>query len=156
MKITKLILALSASVFCINAMGANMCIKDDVVMVILDPVVAGSSLSSNATGKTWSTSFNYGVISGIGGCGAAPSPVSAGTPAPDQSVLSPTSTGTYCYCKMLHPMPSQWVYSGYNSNASTLTTALRIAPRAVRRTLARMLRCGVGCFPVSVFDFRKT
>ena len=117
MKITKLILALSASVFCINAMGANMCIKDDAVMVILDPVVAGSSLSSNATGKTWSTSFNYGVISGIGGCGAAPSPVSAGTPAPDQSVLSPTSTGTYCYCKMLRPIPSQWVYVGYRSNS---------------------------------------
>ena len=124
MKITKLILALSASVFCINAMGANMCIKDDVVMVILDPVVNGSSLSSNATGKTWSTSFNYGVISGIGGCGAAPSPVSAGTPAPDQSVLSPTSTGTYCYCKMLRPIPSQWVYSGfYNSYTSNCSSS---------------------------------
>ena len=124
MKITKLILALSASVFCINAMGANMCIKDDVVMVILDPVVNGSSLSSNATGKTWSTSFNYGVISGIGGCGTAPSPVSAGVLAPNQSAISPTSTGTYCYCKMLRPIPSQWVFSGgISANANTCASS---------------------------------
>ena len=134
MKITKLILTLSALVFCIDAMGANMCIKNDVMMVILDPVVNGSSLSSNATGKTWSTSFNYGVISGIGACGGES--VSTGAVATNQNALSPTSAGKYCFCKMLRPAVSQWVYSGINGASNCASHCASYCASYVGSTVA--------------------
>ena len=92
--------------------AANMCIKDDAVMIVLDPQVAGTALSNNRTGKTWSTRFSYGVISGIGGCYSNVG-ATQGVVASDQVNITPYSSGKYCYCKMLKPMESAWVFSGY-------------------------------------------
>ncbi|MBO7508885.1 MAG: hypothetical protein J6T57_01225 [Alphaproteobacteria bacterium] len=93
------------------ANAANMCIKNDAVMVVLDPQINGTALSNNATGKTWSTRFSYGVISGIGGCYSA-SGGTQGDVASDQVNVTPYSTGNFCYCKMLKPVESAWVYFG--------------------------------------------
>ena len=94
----------------IVAYGDNMCVKDGSVLVVLDPQINGTALSNNQTGKTWSTRFSYGIISGIGGCyndvGST-----QGVVASDQANITPYTTGSYCYCKMLKPVESAWVYN---------------------------------------------
>ena len=96
------------------ANAANMCVKDDAMVIVLDPQIGGTALSSDASTKTWSTKFSYGVISGIGGCyNNVGSP--QGVVASDQTNITPDSTGYYCYCKMLRPIESPWVYGGLTS-----------------------------------------
>ena len=113
MRIFKIMLL---TLLCIqSSYAANMCVKDDAVMVVLDPQIGGTALSNNATGKTWSTKFSYGVVSGIGGCYSAVG-TTQGQVATNQVDITPYSSGTYCYCKMLRPISSPWVYSGYNGN----------------------------------------
>lgn len=97
----------------IFAHAENMCVKNGSIMVVLDPQIGGTALANNATGKTWSTKFRYGVISGIGACSEEVGTVQ-GAVASDQNI-SPYSTGRYCYCKMLRPIESAWVYSGIYS-----------------------------------------
>ena len=98
--------------------AANMCIKDDAVMIVLDPQVAGTALSNNSKGKTWSTRFSYGIISGIGGCYSNVGSTQ-GVVASDQVNITPyTTQGGYCYCKMLKPVESAWVYSGYTDGSN--------------------------------------
>ena len=111
------IIFLSLLIFCgvTPIMAANMCVKNDVVMVVLDPEVSGTKGAINSADKTWSVSFSYGVISGIGGCYSTVlcDTETAGCIANDQSVLSPYNSGgtdKYCYCKMLRPVVSKWVF----------------------------------------------
>lgn len=110
----KKILSLFVMIFlpCVSH-AANMCIKNDAVMVVLDPQIGGTALANNATGKTWSTKFSYGVISGIGGCYSNVGSTQ-GVVASDQTNITAYSAGNYCYCKMLKPVVSPWVYSGHN------------------------------------------
>lgn len=98
----------------IFAHAENMCVKNGSIMVVLDPQINGTALSNNATGKTWSTKFSYGVISGIGGCYSNVGTTLGGV-ASNQTNISAYSTGQYCYCKMLRPIESPWVYSGLYS-----------------------------------------
>lgn len=99
----------------VMAHAANMCIKNDAVMVVLDPQVGGSLNGYSNTGKTWSTKFSYGIISGIGGCYSNVGATQGGV-ASDQNI-TPYTTGTHCYCKMLKPAESAWVHSGYVNSA---------------------------------------
>ena len=109
----KRIMVVLGMILPVVANAANMCIKDDAVMIVLDPQVAGTALSNNQTGKTWSTQFSYGIISGIGGCYSDVGSTQ-GVVASDQVNITPYSSGSYCYCKMLKPMESAWVLSGAN------------------------------------------
>lgn len=104
------VLILGTLIVVCDANSANMCIKDDVVAVVLDSLINGSSSSYVADTKSWSVSFSYGAISGIGGCYSNVCSTQ-GCIATNQNI-SPYSTGYYCYCKMLLPVPSKWVYSG--------------------------------------------
>ena len=117
----KVILPFFVSLMCvIPSFGANMCIRDDAVMVVLDPVISGAALASDATGKTWSTKFSYGVISGIAACytnvGATQGMVAS------NQTMTVSSTGSYCYCKMLRPVESPWVFSGSNDGSNYCAT----------------------------------
>ena len=110
----KKILFVLLSCFPMFANAANMCVKNDTVMVVLDPVVAPTSVTYDNTGKTWSAQFSYGVVSGIAACTGGMGSLGAldlGTLAPDQDALSVYSTGYYCFCKMLVPVESQWVFT---------------------------------------------
>ena len=98
----------------IVAYGDNMCVKDGSILVVLDPQIAGTALSNNQEGKTWSTQFSYGVVSGIGGCYNDVGSTTGGV-ASDQVNITPYTTGSYCYCKMLKPVESAWVYSGLSN-----------------------------------------
>lgn len=113
------VLILGTLIVVCDANSANMCIKDDVVAVVLDPLINGSSSSYVADTKSWSVSFSYGTISGIGGCYSnACGSLSAGCVATNQNISQYTS-GQYCYCKTLRPVPSKWAYSGSGWSASS-------------------------------------
>ena len=97
------------------ANGADtMCVKPTTTVVVLDPSIDGTELSSNVTGKTWSTQFSYGVISGIGGCTEdAGGCNKVGCASTQQENITVYSTGSRCFCKMLRPIESKWIYRSY-------------------------------------------
>jgi len=104
----------------------TMCVKPTTTVVVLDPAINGTALANNATGKTWSTQFPYGIISGIGGCYNNVGSTQGGV-ASNQTNITPYSTGGLCYCKMLRPIESPWVFSGVgNNNTSCLTDCARV------------------------------
>ena len=108
-KSMKKILVAFGIMFPIFAYAESMCVKDGSIMVVLDPQIGGTALSSNVTGKTWSTQFGYGVVSGIGGC--IDTMITIGQVAGNQTSITPYTSGARCYCKMLHPVESLWVYT---------------------------------------------
>ena len=106
-----LVLSLLCAVPCIAHAADTMCVKPTTTVVVLDPAINGTALSSNATGKTWSTEFSYGIISGVGACYSNVCS-SQGCIAANQTMSPYTNSGSYCYCKLLKPIESRWVYSG--------------------------------------------
>jgi len=125
----------------VMAHAANMCIKNDAVMVVLDPQVGGSSNGYSNTGKTWSTKFSYGIISGIGGCYSNVGATQGGV-ASDQNI-TPYTTGTHCYCKMLKPAESAWVYSGYSDNSYCAYNCANYCASYAASAVAVALRVGL-------------
>jgi len=119
----KKIIILIATLLPIFAHAENMCVKNGSVMVVLDPQIGGTALAYNNTGKTWSTQFPYGIISGIGGC-SNESPNVQGAVASDQNI-TPYTGGTYCYCKMLRPIESAWVFSGLSTGYTCASSCTR-------------------------------
>ena len=111
--ITSLCAITIAGMMFVPSYGANMCVQDDATMIVLDPIITGTSNGSNGTGKTWSTKFSYGIISGIAAC--ADDCATKGCVATNQN-MSVYSAGFLCYCKMLRPALSRWVYSGTRSS----------------------------------------
>lgn len=112
----KLIFMLLGVLCCGNAFAsAAMCVKPNVTAVVMDPEIGGSALSSSSALKTWSTTFPYGVISGIASCY---SNVGTGV-ATNQTMLNQNTTGTFCYCKILRPVVSKWVYAINVGNGNT-------------------------------------
>lgn len=98
----------------ILAHAENMCVKNGSIMVVLDPQINGTALTSDATGKTWSTQFPYGVISGIGGCSSVGVCTTAGC-IPQNQNITPYQEGNFCYCKMLRPIESVFVWTYYTA-----------------------------------------
>lgn len=101
--------------FVIPALAVSVCAKDSVVSVVLDPSIGGNSYTHNNSTGVWKTVFSYGNVSGISTCvSTAPqgsmgsTKTSAGTP-----LNSPggETSGSYCWCKMTHPMSSLWAFS---------------------------------------------
>ena len=102
--------------------AADLCVKNDAMVVAMNPYINATSATytSAYAGKTWTGNFSYGKLSGIAGCyttGAA----SVG--APSQAPITINTTGEYCYCKMLRPTLSPWLYAGYNVHSSPCVNA---------------------------------
>lgn len=107
----KKIIILLVAFLPILAHGENMCVKNGSVMVVLDPQINGTALANDATGKTWSTQFPYGIISGVIGCYSNVGNVQ-GAVASNQNITPYNTVAHYCYCKMLRPIESLWVSTG--------------------------------------------
>ena len=100
----------------IPANAANMCVRDTGLLVALDPMIQKTSSSHDGSTKTWSITFPYGVVSGIAACSPETRTSSdIGIVATDQSITQYT-TGNYCYCKMLRPIPSLWISVPHTQN----------------------------------------
>ena len=93
----------------IFAYAANMCVKDGTMVVVLDPIPTGTTLSNDTDAGTWSIQFDYGVVSGVAHCGTAFSSV---------TVADTVVAGRGCYCKMLHPAESRWIGVASITNCS--------------------------------------
>ena len=87
--------------------AADMCVKNDTVMVVLDPLITGTNGTSDTSTKTWTGVFSYGTIHGIAGCGTES--LDPGQIPVDQASITTTSIGSKCFCKMLRPAVSKWV-----------------------------------------------
>ncbi|MBP5485778.1 MAG: hypothetical protein J6Y07_03675 [Alphaproteobacteria bacterium] len=116
----KRIIILLFMILPIIAYGENMCVKDGSIMVVLDPQISGTGLSSDATNNTWSTQFSYGIVSGISICSYACGQNTSSAPGvvpTSQDCLMNQTQKTYCFCKMLHPVESIWIGNGYPGNS---------------------------------------
>ena len=87
----------------------------------------GTDDAENKSGK-WGKVFPYGNISGISVCSTISG--TANTAATDAQTTTLNeeytaqagvgdNTGFYCWCKMINPSSSKWVYYGSRTNAST-------------------------------------
>jgi hypothetical protein len=123
----------------------TMCVKPTTTVVVLDPNINGTALANNDTGKTWSTRFPYGIISGVGGCYANVGSSTQGVVASDQTNITPYSTGNVCYCKMLRPIESPWVCSDEEPYNSTVKCAGNCASYCSSRA-ASVVAVRVGMF----------
>lgn len=101
---------------CYGANAATMCTASDTVTVVLDPNIAGTGYTQDANLKTWQATFSYGKIYGIASCNKTSGSVgmvNIGT------VMSQTDEGQYCWCKMLVPAVSAWVFEDGNSDSAS-------------------------------------
>lgn len=118
-----------------SAFAANMCVKNDTVFAVLDPVIAPTSTSYDNAEHTWSATFSYGTISGIAGCGAyntmgGANAVNIKTPNQNAPSLSATTTSYYiCACKMLLPVESYWINVFYSGSSTTAACSTLCAGR---------------------------
>ena len=133
MKKLSLVLTIAMSLFGV-AYGADMCVRNDTVLTVLDPSIAGGNGTSDATYKTWSVPFSYGTLSGIAGCYATND--TATVPGPDvQSAINATTTGARCYCKMLRPAKTPWVLQqAFGSNNYCGSNCMSVCAGSVRGT----------------------
>ena len=103
------------------ANALDMCVRDSAMVVSLDPAVGGSSYKSNASEMTWATVFSYGTIYGEATClsdaDGTPSENtmgvytnSKGEMLPNDDTFVQRKDGGHCWCRMIHPAYSRWVF----------------------------------------------
>ena len=80
----------------------------------LDPSVAGTNYTDNASNKTWATTFPYGLVSGKSLCSVTQGTFAV-TGTPDES----TGGGQYCWCKATGytPVGQNIVYENSSSSS---------------------------------------
>lgn len=135
-----------------STFAASMCVKNDTLLVVLDPNIAATSTSYDNDEKTWSATFSFGTISGIAGCAKASNvggTTSTGSPSNPQSGISTTGTqvnGVMFACKMLLPVESKWInavyYSGTTSDPACSTYAARKCASVMSQT-STTIRAGI-------------
>ena len=115
----KFLLLVSMLPVCANA--ANMCVKNDTLLVVLDPnIVPTTTYDNNA--RTWTATFSFGTVSGIAGCAAANNvggSTNVGVKTSPQTAMNINGTaknGVMCGCKMLLPVESYWINGAYLSS----------------------------------------
>ena len=120
MKIINVIRMLVMPFACIfafaDANATSMCMNSDIVSIILDPSIGPTDYTYNASAFTWSVTAPYGNLSGIATCNTTSG--SWATAYPQYNFDAGTTTGVYCWCKMLRPVRSAWVCSGAYSSTS--------------------------------------
>lgn len=104
----------------------DICRKRGTFVALLSKSTDGSSMTSNASDKTWSVTFNYTTmavgsrsataVSGVAACNEI-----AGSANTANTALFTTASdeGTHCWCEMWVPAHSYWTYAqSYGSNAA--------------------------------------
>ena len=121
-KISVMLILLIAAVACGGSHATTMCMSSDTTAIILDPDIEGDNYTQSAlTGGTgtWSTTFSYGTVSGIATCNTTSGSFGVAYPQYD---FDQGVTGQYCWCKMLRPARSAWVYNNDRGSASDCGT----------------------------------
>ena len=97
--------------------ATTMCAINDSVAVILDPTINGTAGNTlDSTLGTWYATFPYGTIYGISACidtrwGKAQGEyVDTLTDTNGNIIVGNERKGTFCWCKLTHPVTSRWTY----------------------------------------------
>ena len=120
--------------FC--AFATDMCARDDIMIMVFDPMVNGTDSGNNAAEWTWWASFAYGRVAGDATCLSAAEGLgrTSGQGAyygtgdyantfitADAGLNGVDADGAerkYCWCKMTHPASSRWVFNNAFASAS--------------------------------------
>ena len=86
--------------------------------IILDPSVAGTGYTGDEATKTWTTTFPYGTVSGIATCNSTQGEYGRAYPEYNFDNNHASSEGIYCWCRMMLPVRSAWVYRYAYGSAS--------------------------------------
>ena len=125
------------------ANAAQMCVKDDTLLVVLDPVISPTSTSFNEDNHSWSATFSYGTISGVAGCGnyrtlgqLSGTGIGDVKPSVNQSAVELVGTDInmyICACKMLMPVESLWINAYYQQDSATAACSTLCAEKCATR-----------------------
>lgn len=117
---------LFAILFPIVSMATDMCARDDTMIIVFDPKIAGhrAGLVDFDTWR-WVAEFSYGAVYGHGAC------VSEYEFENKKSEIKPASRGvdengnerTICVCRMEYPLQSEWIKATVNSSAENCVTS---------------------------------
>jgi len=120
-----------------NAKAEEMCITEDAVPIVLDASSTSvTSFSNKVATTTWYASTNYGTFVGRSACLSSNYNTGwHGVYKANDGVLidngavvvggeyNSASNGTlYCWCKLIHPVVSLWVYYFSRSSVSSCIT----------------------------------
>ena len=142
------------------ACATDMCARDDIMVMVFDPQVAGTNNGVNTAEWSWWTAFPYGRIAGeatclsktegLGQTATLGAYYGTGTYASTFITADSGLSGTddageerkYCWCKMTYPAVSRWVFSNaYGSASACASNCARYCGSYVRNTAA--MRVGV-------------
>lgn len=96
-----------------TARAASMCMSNDMVGIILGPDIEPTGYTYTA--GEWTVTAPYGTLSGIATCNSTAGSYGVAYP---QYNFEQGTTGVRCWCRMLRPSRSAWVYSDVFSSAS--------------------------------------
>jgi len=102
------------SILTLPAAATTMCAADDVLSIVLDPMIGGTSHNYNTDLFEWSTTFSYGTVWGIATCvdvkGSSNTAVDQLVDSNGEVATGGERTGVHCWCQMTHPLQSRWVF----------------------------------------------
>ena len=102
----KIIFALCSILVLTSSYGVTLCKKNNTAIAVLNKTVGGSVTS--ASGHAWAVAMTDGNnVRGKSLCTAQPG---TGFAEVNTAVADTADTGTYCYCKMMGPATTYWVY----------------------------------------------
>ncbi len=94
--------------------ATTMCASEDTTAVILDPSINGTGYKNDSNTMTWNTTYPYGTIYGVAAC-LSVNGGTQGTINYDLDAGGGEKEGGYCWCRMMHPASSRWVFNRSDS-----------------------------------------
>ncbi len=108
------IIAVFAVVMSGVANADNTCYSGGANGISVDTSTNGTTHTYNRTDMTWTAIFAYGDLSGIAVCNGTSGTWGVAT----QTNFESGTTGVNCWCKMLSPANSLWVYRYASTSTS--------------------------------------
>ena len=114
--------------------ATTMCAANDTVAVVLDPSISGINYGYNSNDGSWVQVYSYGRVSGISAClssthgqvscqGAVAHLYDTDNNGKTKLVTGSEFYGTYCWCRITHPVKSLWTYRSPRGNTCAATCA---------------------------------
>ena len=115
----KKIITIIMILFTIPVHATTMCAMDDTVAVVLDPSLSITNYVSNNTMGTWNAWNAKGTVHGISAClnygqgksrGYTEARLTDTNNGETHLVNGSEKYGSYCWCRLTHPVSSLWVF----------------------------------------------
>ena len=108
--------------------ATTMCAANDTVAVVLDPSITITNYSKDDVMKTWWAWSPQGTVYGISACLSSAKGKSQGGSVArltdtingeTQLITGGETNGSYCWCRLTHPVSSLWVFRNSNSDCAS-------------------------------------